>query len=221
MHDIEFSTIVHALKMWRRYLIGRKFELRTYHCGVKHLFGQPTLNARQTIWIKFLSEYDFEIKHIKDKENEVADALRRRAHEMDILAISMYMIDMKDKIIVVANSDQQYLRIKETLQQGNLQQKFKYYELKEYGILMCKGKIYLSNSNELKNAMMREMHNVPYVGHPGYQKTIATMRSQYFCPGMKKEVANYIARCIEYQKVKTKHRHTTGLLQPFPIPKWN
>jgi hypothetical protein len=48
------------------------------------LFGQPKLNARQTRWLEFLSEYDFEIKHIKGKENHVVDALIGRAHEMHI-----------------------------------------------------------------------------------------------------------------------------------------
>jgi hypothetical protein len=38
---------------------------------------------------------------------------------------------------------------------------------------MYKGKVYVLNSNELKNAVLKEMHNVPYVGNPGYQKTIA------------------------------------------------
>jgi hypothetical protein len=37
---------------------------------------------------------------------------------------------------------------------------------------------------------------------------------------MKKEVSNYIARCLECQKVKTKHRHPAGLLQPLPILEW-
>jgi hypothetical protein len=37
---------------------------------------------------------------------------------------------------------------------------------------------------------------------------------------MKKEEANYIAICLECQKVKTKHMHLVGLLQPFPIPEW-
>jgi hypothetical protein len=64
------------------------------------------------------------------------------------------------------------------------------------------------------------MHNVPYVGHPGYQKTIAAVRSQYFWSRMKKQVANYIATCLECQKVKTKHRNPTWLLQPFPILEW-
>ena len=44
-HKLELATIVHALKMWRHYLMGKKFELRTKHCGLKHLFGQSTLNS--------------------------------------------------------------------------------------------------------------------------------------------------------------------------------
>jgi hypothetical protein len=92
--------------------------------------------------------------------------------------------------------------------------------LKEDGILMYKRKMYVSNSNELKNAVLKEIHNVSYVGHLGYQKTIAMVRSQYCWTRMKKEVANYIARYIECQKMKKKHRHPAGLLQPLPIPEW-
>ena len=66
-HNLELKSIVHALKMWIHFLVGNKFELRTHHCGLKHLFEQPTLNSRQTIWLEFLSEHDFEIKHIKGK----------------------------------------------------------------------------------------------------------------------------------------------------------
>jgi hypothetical protein len=66
------------------------------------------------------------------------------------------------------------------------------------------------------------MHDVPYAGHPGYHKTITEIRSQFFWLGMKKDVADYIARCMECQKVKAEHRHPMGFLQPFPIPekKW-
>jgi hypothetical protein len=48
--------------------MGRRFELRIDHCGLKHLFFQQTLNFRKTRWLEFLSEYDFEIKHIKGKK---------------------------------------------------------------------------------------------------------------------------------------------------------
>ena len=67
-HDLELAAIVHALKMWRHYLMGRKFELRTYHYGLKYLFDQPNLNVRKARWLYFLCEFDFEIKHIKGKK---------------------------------------------------------------------------------------------------------------------------------------------------------
>ena len=74
----DIATIVHALNMWRHYSVGRKFELRTDQCGLKYLFDHPTLNARKTRWMEFLREFDFEIKHIKGKENNVVDALNRK-----------------------------------------------------------------------------------------------------------------------------------------------
>jgi hypothetical protein len=118
---------------------GKKFELRTDHSGLKYLFGQPTLNARQSRWLEFLSEYDFEIKHIKGKENKVVDALNRRVHEMHATTISMCKSDLKDIILEAAKLDQHYVQTKEKLQQGSLQQKIEDYELREDGILMYKG----------------------------------------------------------------------------------
>ena len=64
-HDLELLAIVYALKVWRHYLVGRKFELRTDHCGLQHIFTQSDLNARQRHWLELLSEYDFEITYIK------------------------------------------------------------------------------------------------------------------------------------------------------------
>jgi hypothetical protein len=44
-HDLELAVIVHTLKKWRHYLMGKRFELRTDHNGLKYLFDQPTLNV--------------------------------------------------------------------------------------------------------------------------------------------------------------------------------
>jgi hypothetical protein len=83
-HDLELETIVHALRKWRHYLMGKRFELRKDRNGRKYLFDQLNLNARQSKWLEFLSEYDFDIKHIKRKENKVFDALSRRVHELHV-----------------------------------------------------------------------------------------------------------------------------------------
>jgi hypothetical protein len=51
---------------------------------------------------------------------------------------------------------------------------------------MYKVKIYVPNSLDMKNIVLKEMHNVPYFGNPRYQNTIVVVRSQYFWIGMKK-----------------------------------
>jgi len=65
-----------------------------------------------------------------------------------------------------------------------------------------------------------QMNNVPYVGHLGYQKTIAVVKRQYYWLGMKKEVVDFISKRLECQKVKAEHRHSVGMLQALPIPEW-
>jgi hypothetical protein len=38
MHDLELLAIMYALRVWRHYLIGRKFKLKVDHCGLQHIF---------------------------------------------------------------------------------------------------------------------------------------------------------------------------------------
>ena len=145
-----------------------KIELRTYHSGLKYLFEQPTLNATQMRWLEFLSEYDFDMKHIKGKENKVVDALSRRVHLMHATTISMHDSDLKRWILDVVVIDQHYLQVKESLQQENVQKKIKEYEMKGDGLFMHKNRIYVPSSRELMSLVLEEMHNVLYVRHPDY-----------------------------------------------------
>jgi hypothetical protein len=50
-HDLELAAIVHTLNKWRHYLMGKRFELRTDHNGLKYVFEQPTLNVRKRRWL--------------------------------------------------------------------------------------------------------------------------------------------------------------------------
>ena len=109
---------MHALKMWLHYLMGKIFEPRTNHSGMNYISGQPNLNDRQIRWLEFLSEYEFDINHIRGKENKVVDALNRRVHEMHATTISMYKLDLCDKILEVSKSDLCYMDIKVNLQQA-------------------------------------------------------------------------------------------------------
>jgi hypothetical protein len=179
-HDLELAAVVHALRKWRHYLMGKKFELRTDHNGLKYLFDQPTLNARQIRWLEFLCEYDFDIRHIKGKDNKVADALSRKVHELHATAISMYRTELKDRILEAANADLQYKRLVAKLQQHEKPQTKESYTLGTDSLLLYKNRVYVPNDRELKLAILKEMHNVTYAGHPGYQKTVAAVKSHYF-----------------------------------------
>ena len=97
----------------------------------------------QSRWLEFLSEYDFDIKHIKGKENKVVDALSRRVHELHSTTIIMYQSYLKDKIIEAAKSDFQYKELVAKLQEGNLQQKIEDYKLENDEILIYRGRIYV------------------------------------------------------------------------------
>ena len=74
-HDLELAGAVHALKVWRHYLYGVKFEVYTDHKTLRYLFSQKELNLRQRRWLKFLTDYDFEFQYHPRKANVIADAL--------------------------------------------------------------------------------------------------------------------------------------------------
>jgi hypothetical protein len=66
--------------------------------------------------LEFLYEYNFDIKHIKGKENKVADALNRRVHELNATNINMYQTNLKGRISKAAKVDFQYMELVTKLQ---------------------------------------------------------------------------------------------------------
>jgi hypothetical protein len=97
-HNMELASIMHALKMWRHYLLGRVFLLMTDHSGLRYLFDQPKLNVRQARWMTLLSDFDFEIKHIKGKENRVVDSLSRIMKVVHLASVSTSELDIKERV---------------------------------------------------------------------------------------------------------------------------
>ena len=101
-HDLELAAVVHALKIWRNYLLGKPFRLETDHQSLKYLFTQPNLNARQRWWMEFFIEYDFGIEYIKGKENKVTDALSRRRY---VNAMTRSQFDLFNQVRILQQED--------------------------------------------------------------------------------------------------------------------
>jgi hypothetical protein len=72
-------------------------------------------------------------------------------------------------------------------------------------LLLYNNRLYVPNSTDLKCLILDEFHRRPYVGHPGYQKMVTTVRQLYYWSGMKLDIAQYIAKCLECQHVKVEH----------------
>jgi hypothetical protein len=128
-HDLEMAAIVHALKMWRHYLLGRKFVLMTDHYGLRYLFDQPNFNARQARWMALLSKFDFEIKHIKGKENKVADALSRSMKIIHLAAVSTCETNVKERVRNAQETDTFFQTVTSYLEQEPTGIKYEGYQM--------------------------------------------------------------------------------------------
>ena len=75
---------------------------------------------------------------------------------------------------------------------------------------------------ELKKEIMEEAHSSAYVMHPGSTKMYRTLRDHYWWRAMKREIAEFVSKCLTCQQIKIEHQKPVGLLQPLSIPelKW-
>ena len=73
---------------------------------------------------------------------------------------------------------------------------------------------------ELNKEIMEEAHSSAYAMHPGNTKMYHTLREHYWWRGMKKDVADFVSRCLICQQVKAEHQRPVGLLQSLSIPQW-
>lgn len=73
----ELLAIVWSCKMFRPYLFGTHFTIRTDHRPLKWLMNIKEPSSKLTRWRLKLEEYDYDIEYIKGKCNQVADGLSR------------------------------------------------------------------------------------------------------------------------------------------------
>src|SRR5438128_12132278 len=76
-HDLELAVVVHALKIWRHYLLGNVCHIYPDHKRLKYIFSQPELNMRQRRWLELIKDHALEVHYHRGKANVVADAVRR------------------------------------------------------------------------------------------------------------------------------------------------
>jgi hypothetical protein len=208
--------MVHALKIWRHYLVEKRCELYMDHKSLKYIFTQANLNLRQRRWLELIKNYDLGINYHRRKANVVADALSHRSHVSQLVVDSMpfELCEEFDKINlrIAANSEAMEMEVGSNLlqeiQKGQVEDK-KIQVIKrnikeekspgfsedEEAVLWYKGRICVPNVKELKNKILCEAHESAYSIHLGGNKMYHDLKATYWWHGMKRDVAEYVGLC--------------------------
>ena len=246
VHDLEMAAIVFALKIWRHYLYGVTCEIFTDHKSLNYIFEQKDLNLRQRRWMELLKDYDCTISYHPGKANVVADALSRKsmgslAHiaverrsliaevrEMVQNRVALEVIGpnvllaqfqiqpfLKEEIAVAQQQDPEILTLMQAVSGG----KAPGFSVTD-GILYFGSRICVPAVDVLKNRILSEAHTSAYTVHPGANKMYQDLRGYYWWSGMKRDVTDFVAKCLTCQQVKIEHQKPAGKLQPLDIPLW-
>ncbi|GJX78775.1 putative nucleotidyltransferase, ribonuclease H [Tanacetum coccineum] len=218
-HEIDFTAVVFALKIWRHYLYGVKFIIYTDHGSLQYFLENKDPIMRKRKWLDLLTNYDCKIRYHPGIANVVADMLSRKEREKVTRSHSLPMIftfDLFDRIKVA-----QLEALKEENWEGErITSYIPYLEEDNRGIKTRQGIIYIPFRSNIKELLLEEAHKLKYSIHPGATKMYLDLKRNYYWSGMKRDCVKYVEKCLTYLKVKAEHQNPYRKIQPLEIPVW-
>ena len=235
-HEQELLAIIVALKTWRHYLLGTKFNVATDHRSLIYLQTQPHLSARQTRWLEFLQQFDFGTEYKEGRTNVVADGLSRRPDHKSVTPVTStvsvvssssidvganlreaimqsYTIDKEcSELITMASSPDSNYPSSSTRSDSRVRLQGGLLVNDSHRILIP------SSAASVKSMIFHECHDAPLAGHSGAAKTIDRIARRFIWKNMNEEIRSYVTTCLLCQMNKSSSQLPMGLLQPLPCP---
>ncbi|KAL0387779.1 UNVERIFIED_CONTAM: Transposon Tf2-11 polyprotein [Sesamum radiatum] len=106
--------------------------------------------------------------------------------------------------------------MRERLKQG----KKSNFSVRADGVMVNGERVGVPDVDGLRKKILQEAHNAPYAMHPGTTKMYRNLKPYYWWQTMKKDVAEFVAKCMTCQQVKAEHQAPAGKLRPLSIPEW-
>lgn len=194
--------------------LGRHFLVRTNHYSLKFLLDQRLSTVPQHQWISKLFGFDFEVENPSGRLNTVADALSRRdavhttgatnpGGTMVACALSTPTFALINDIhaAMCLAPDTQLLR------GGDLPAPWWHAE----GLLPHGSRVFMPDHDDLRSQVFLLAH---ITGHEGTQKTLHRLRADFYFPGDRALVHDWVRSCVTCQQNKTSTQRPVGLLQP-------
>ncbi|KAA3470516.1 DNA/RNA polymerases superfamily protein [Gossypium australe] len=88
------------------------------------------------------------------------------------------------------------------------------------GCFLFKDRLCVSKNLELVLKILYEAHRGTMYVHPGSNKMYNDMKKMYWWPRTKRDISEFVSKCLICQQVKAEHQVPSGLLQPVVIPEW-
>lgn len=228
IYDKEFMAIVEAFKEWRHYLHGslHKVKVWTDHNNITYFTTTQRLSKRQVGYFEELAQFDYELIHVKGKENGRADALSRKPELFqEIPDYSAQMLQYNEK----GNLEQQTLAAMFQIEEDNpmitkIQDYARNWETNDIpeGVALNDGtptyddKVWVPE--ELHKEVIRSVHEHPLHGHKGIRKTKEQVQRYFHIDGIKKMVQYVVSHCDTCQRSKSARHLPYGKIQPLPVP---
>ena len=92
--------------------------------------------------------------------------------------------------------------------------------MNENGVLYYKDRVCVADDNDLRKAILEEAHSGSFTIHLGSTKMYQDLKMSFWWSEMKRDVSEFVTKCLVYQTVKAEHHVPSGLLQPIRIPEW-